>query len=185
MECGKICIGERETRKFNHAQTLVLQFAGGAASPAGMTVRLANVHIPSSAKHEKKDSDVSLALRVLTGFVAASREAFGIICGDINEKNQSRMGDRLRNAEHGAGHWRYWKSQANGEGDQLVYTETLERQLSIVDEQWQTVFCRPHYMHGGFFLPTTAATQDAVALALEAIAGAAADLALLSKHVSK
>ena len=182
-----MCVGARASRKFNQAQTLVLQvqFPGDAASLAS-TVRLANVHLPSSDVHKLSDLDKTNALEVLTGFVADSHEAFGIVCGDINEKNQTRMGDRLRKAEHGAGHWRHWELEKEGEGDHIVYSKTLERQYSFVDEECKTLFCKPHYMQGGFFLPATAAMQDAIERTLRTVAGAAADLALLSgKQVSK
>ena len=166
-------------REFNKAQLLVLEFSWG-------TVRVANVHIPSSSKHTKTDLDVTNAFRTLTSHVAASHVAFGIIIGDPNEKQQSRLADRLRNAAHGAGHWRYWQTQGLGEGDQLIYSRTLERQISIIDNSWKSVYCKPHYMHGGYFVPTTSATEAAVMDALVSVAGAAAEMVLIHdlRHIA-
>ena len=121
LDCGFIRVGQREARKFNYAQTLRLQVSsfGAADSRASSkaTVRLAHVHLPSSDRHPLKDSDKTTAMTELTYFAAVSREDFGIVCGDINEKQQKNMVDRLRRAAHGAGHWRHWEVDAKGEGD--------------------------------------------------------------------
>ena len=115
--------------------------------------------------------------------VAVSQVAFGIIIGDPNEKQQARMADRLRNAAHGAGHWRCWQAQAFGEGDQLVYSRTLERRSSIIDESWRNIYCKPHFLNGGLFAPTSPATEAAVANALQAVAGGAAEMVLITYYM--
>ena len=120
-------------------------------------------------------------------FAAVSREDFGIVCGDINEKQQKNMVDRLRGAAHGAGHWRYWELQSKGEGDHIVHTETVERQASWLDAEYRQVYCKPHYMHGGVFLPSSQESLEAIQRTLAAVAGPAADLAawLSSRGLSR
>ena len=177
-------MGGRQAREFNKAQILTLAFGDA-------TINVANVHIPSSKKHPKKDLDVTYALRNLSGIdasggsggVASSHAALPptmlrrIIVGDINEKQMHTMGDRLRMAHGGAGRWRHWQTQKTGHGDHVVYECSLERVRSVVDEQWQSTFVTPHHATGGFFVPSRAWTDDMVENVLRHVAGDAIDMA--------
>ena len=120
-------------------------------------VRVVNVHLPSSNKRKFKPADITGAMSDATSFAANSREAFCTSCGDINEKHRSNMVDRLRNAHFGAGHWRHWEPEAQGEGDHIVYSQTLERlQHPWFDAECREVFFQPpHYMQGGLSLPSS------------------------------
>jgi hypothetical protein len=156
----------------------------------GATVRIANVHLPSSRKHQKKDQDITYALRTLTsidppsgssGVVASSHDAcpptHRIIVGDLNEKQMHYMPERLRLADGGAGRWRHWQTQKLGHGDHVVYESSLERVKSVVDEHWQSICVNPHHPTGGFFVPSTAQTDQMVKGVLRHIVGDAANMA--------
>ena len=152
---------------FNRAQVITVQMVGGKM------LTIANVHLPSSSKRPLKDSDKVHALRVLTGVVAPSHDAYGIICGDINEKNAANMPDRLRLAEGGAGQWRHWQTMKQGEGDHIIFHSTLERRPSMIDSRWKEVYLSPHYCTGGAFVPSEVGTDSFVELTLRDIAGPA------------
>ena len=85
VECKVLGIGARPAREFNRVQALRLSVGWGQ-------VNIASVHLPSSKTHPKADMDIMNAYRKLTRLVAGSHGAFGIIIGDPNEKQQSRMG---------------------------------------------------------------------------------------------
>ena len=178
-----VSVGGRSVREFNRAQVLTLNFCGA-------TVKIANVHLPSSRKHPKKDLDVTYALLNLSGIdppsgssgvVAFSHDAgpptHRIIVGDINERQMHNMPDRLRMADGGAGRWRHWQTEKSGHGDHVVYESSLERVKSVVDEQWKFIYAIPHHPTGGFFAPSTAKTDQMVQDVLRHVVGDAANMA--------
>ena len=159
-------VGGRPNPLFNVSQVLTLKIGV-------QELRVANIHIPSSRKYIKKDIDILYALKHLTravapereGVAASSRDAsrpYGVIVGDLNEKHMTAMADRLRWAEGGPGNWRHWESERLGPGDHTVYSDSLERVRSIIDDQWRHIEVKPHYLTGGFFIPTTAETDKMV-----------------------
>ena len=166
IDVDYVKVGGRPSRSFNIAQVLTLQIGEEM-------VRVGNIHIPSSRKYIKKDIDVTYALKWLTTYLfpgfervaASSRDArkpYAVIVGDLNEQKMTEMAGKLRWAAGGAGAWRHWQSERVGPGDHTVYSDSLERVRSIVDDQWRQVEVKPHYLTGGFFVPTTAETEQMV-----------------------
>jgi hypothetical protein len=164
----------------------------------GAAVKIANLHLPSSRKHPKKDLDVTYALRNLSGIdppsgnsgvVVFSHDAFppphrsgssGVVVFShdrchptyrviVGDLHEKQMHHMLdRLRMADRGAGRRRHWQTQRSG----HGDHLERVKAVVDE-----YAMPHDPSGGFFFPSTAKTDQMVQDVWCHVAGDAANMA--------